>query len=166
MVDVKLEFDLNDKSSMKAFYNLVVELKKNTPQITQVFLERSLDWLEKQAQMYLNLAGKVKTGTLRDSFRKEVEGNIGKLTNYASYAVFVEFGTGIKGIEGTQHPHADKSYYRQTPWWYFDKDTGEYVKTFGQAGYPFMFHALTDYYNGKYIEIYKQVFSEYINIHK
>ncbi|KAA6450952.1 HK97-gp10 family putative phage morphogenesis protein [Bacillus swezeyi] len=56
-----------------------------------------------------------------------------KITVGASYAIYVEFGTGIYAEDGNG---------RKTPWVYFDEKLGRYVFTRGMRAQPFFFPAV------------------------
>ncbi|PUB12624.1 HK97-gp10 family putative phage morphogenesis protein [Paenisporosarcina sp. OV554] len=74
-------------------------------------------------------------GNLKDSI--EVEFKNGGLTAIvrvtASYAVYVEFGTGIYAVEGNG---------RKTPWTYYSNKLGRFVTTEGMQPQPFWFPAI------------------------
>lgn len=109
----------------------------------------------------------VHNGSLRSRIGSDVKADgeavIGEVTADASYAAYVEFGTGPNGAqnhEGTS-PNVDIS-YRSTPWYipedelppdaikdyHWNKFTTKDGKTFyisyGQAAQPFMYPAIKD----------------------
>jgi len=74
-------------------------------------------------------------GNLRDSI--EIEIRNGGLTAIvrvtASYAIYVEFGTGIYAVEGDG---------RKTPWTYYSNKLGRFVTTEGMQPQPYWFPAI------------------------
>ena len=80
----------------------------------------------------------VDLGKLRDSIQFEfMDGGLtGKINVGASYAIFVEFGTGIyaKGPGGSRA--------KKIPWTYKDPKTGNWITTKGQAAQPFWIPAI------------------------
>lgn len=87
------------------------------------------------------------TGNLRASINmsvkdtgKELQGRV--YTN-CEYAMYVEFGTGIKG-NGT-YPYKIEGVtltYKPKGWAYYDEDKGEWIYTKGQKAQPYMYPAL------------------------
>ena len=87
------------------------------------------------------------TGNLRASINmnvkdtgKEIQGRV--YTN-CEYAMYVEFGTGIKG-NGT-YPYKIEGVtltYKPKGWAYYDEDKGEWIYTKGQKAQPYMYPAL------------------------
>lgn len=80
-------------------------------------------------------AAPVDDGNLKNSIEVNYShgGFKAKITVGASYAVYVEFGTGIYAEDGTG---------RKTPWVYFDEKLGRYVFTRGMRAQPFFFPAV------------------------
>ena len=100
------------------------------------------------------------TGLLRESIHmsvkdtgKELQGRV--YTN-VEYALYVEFGTGIKG-NGT-YPYKVEGLnleYKNKAWVYYDEDNDTFVYTKGQKAQPYMYPALKE--NEKTIKaIFKQ----------
>ncbi|PAD58257.1 hypothetical protein CHH92_20910 [Bacillus sonorensis] len=77
----------------------------------------------------------VEDGNLKNSIEVNYyDGGLkAKITVGASYAIYVEFGTGIYAEEGNG---------RKTPWVYFDEKLGRYVFTRGMRAQPFFFPAV------------------------
>lgn len=75
----------------------------------------------------------VDTGNLRNRIHMSVKEDgdtvIGRVSNDTEYAMFVEFGTGVRG-ESSEHPRADKLGLSYRPDWK------------GQVAQPFMYPAL------------------------
>jgi len=74
-------------------------------------------------------------GNLRDSIELEIRnGGLTAIVRVtASYAVYVEFGTGIYAVEGNG---------RKTPWTYYSTKLGRFVITEGMQPQPFWFPAI------------------------
>lgn len=72
----------------------------------------------------------VDDGNLRDSIEMEIfgDGLMAKVTVGASYAVYVEYGTGIYAVGGDG---------RKTPWTYYSDKLGRYVTTRGMSAQPY-----------------------------
>ena len=71
---------------------------------------------------------------------KELQGRV--YTN-CEYAMYVEFGTGVKG-NGT-YPYKIEGLtldYKPKGWAYYDEDKGEWIYTKGQKAQPYMYPAL------------------------
>ncbi|MCY8035638.1 HK97 gp10 family phage protein [Bacillus sonorensis] len=77
----------------------------------------------------------VEDGNLKNSIEVNYyDGGLkAKITVGASYAIYVEFGTGIYAEEGNG---------RKTPWVYFNEKLGRYVFTRGMHAQPFFFPAV------------------------
>lgn len=97
------------------------------------------------------------TGTLASSIKSEAGGNVGFVKCECGYAVYVEFGTGIKGA-GSPHPDTailgwkyDVNNHGELGWWYptdesdpnpyksRSKDGSLYAWTRGMPSRPFMY---------------------------
>lgn len=74
----------------------------------------------------------VDTGNLRGGVESQAFVEDGKAVSEtgatADYAVYVEYGTGV---------YASNGQGRQTPWTYFDEQTGKAVRTTGMRAQPF-----------------------------
>ena len=81
------------------------------------------------------LLAPVDDGNLRDSIETELmnDGLTAIVRVTASYAVYVEFGTGIYAVEGNG---------RKTPWTYYSTKLGRFVSTEGMKPQPFWFPAI------------------------
>lgn len=105
-----------------------------------------------------------RTGALSESIKYESEEGKASITagegldtEYGSYAMFVEYGTGIVGAnnklpqaedEGYSydvHHHGDKGWWYIAPWGTYEADDGNKLAwTKGMAPRPFMHHTLLD----------------------
>lgn len=72
----------------------------------------------------------VDDGNLRDSIEMEIlnDGLTAIVRVTASYAVYVEYGTGIYAVEGNG---------RKTPWTYYSTKLGRFVSTQGMRPQPY-----------------------------
>lgn len=97
----------------------------------------------------------VDTGGLAGSIRMEVKktpmGYQGRVHTNLEYAMYVEFGTGVKGngtypykLEGVNLTYKDKG------WCYWSDKEDKWIYTKGQVAQPYMYPALKN--NEKYIE--------------
>lgn len=123
------------------------ELMRKVGQLKQIQLDRIM---KKQAEVVRAAAVylvPVDTGELRNSIHTDVThqngGTQGVVYTNKAYAQYVEFGTGPVG----QADHAGISpevrvSYRQTGWIYYDKRSGQFVRTQGQPARPYMYPAL------------------------
>jgi hypothetical protein len=104
------------------------------------------------------------TGELQNS----IEGffpssNVGIIRAGATYAVYVEFGTGVVG-KGSPHPDPqgyqyDVNNHGDKGWVYFDEDSGKFRWTKGFKSRPFMYNTAKEL-ERKCIEIAKEVFGK------
>lgn len=124
----------------------------------------------KEAGMFVQSAAKINTpafsGYLRNNifvdYHEDEQGKTAEVYTNVSYAPYVEFGTGPKGMvdhDGTS-PEITPV-YTLDPWWihesdvditlaemyhwsYIDTPQGRFYKCYGQAAQPFMYPALKD----------------------
>lgn len=86
-------------------------------------------------------------GTLAESIHMDVDKKpnqiIGRVYTNLEYAMYVEFGTGIKG-NGT-YPYDIEGVsltYRDSGWCYWDEKEEKWIYTTGQKAQPYMYPAL------------------------
>ena len=121
------------------------------------------------------------TGALQDSIRYELGDDAatiyageGLTTKYGSYAMFVEYGTGVVG-DGTYPEKTDYDYdvnqHGDKGWFYplqigspNSKDGTIYVHTRGMAARPFMYNTLRDL-EEEVKEMGGKIIAEYIADH-
>lgn len=75
------------------------------------------------------------TGELQRSITSKVENYEGIVYTPLEYAPYVEYGTGLFAEEGGR---------TDVPWYYYDEETGELIRTSGQKPQPFMRPALDE----------------------
>ena len=111
----------------------LLECSKNVEKEIEHEVGKSAKLVQGQAK----LLAPVDTGNLRNNINTSVEwrGNtcVGIVSADASYAPFIEYGTGIYSSLGTG---------RQTPWCYTPDGGNTFYWTQGQAPQPFMYPAL------------------------
>ena len=88
------------------------------------------------------------TGNLSQSLKAEkVDEKTGVITTDVSYALFVEYGTGIVG-EVQPHPEPNGYQYdihgHGIDGWYYFGDDGQFHWTAGMASRPFMYNTMRD----------------------
>lgn len=142
--------------------------EKKVQQNVKDFLTKLLDeGVEIAKAKLVNLPPKaaVETGDLLASMKRDViiEGNKGVILADNAHAVFVEFGTGVKG-DNSKHPGMDigkKSTKDRAAladgWWYFDEQQGRTRFTEGMPSRPFMYETARDL-ERKVGEIAREVF--------
>lgn len=103
------------------------------------------------------------TGALAGSIRMDVKklpnGYEGRVYTNLKYAMYVEFGTGVKG-NGT-YPYKLEGInltYKNKGWCYWSDKEDKWIYTTGQIAQPYMYPALKN--NEKYI---KKLFKEGVN---
>ena len=143
-IDMTLDPESIDKA-IKAVNDFETDLHNAMTKLCEYLLETGVEIAK------INLAahhgGSDRSGALRDSIKHgvfDVSKGIGVITAgeglttqppYGSYAVFVEYGTGIYNMNGDG---------RQTPWVYYDDYIGQWVTTQGQAPKMFMGNTLIE----------------------
>lgn len=153
-----INVNLNKKGISKLLKKLEF-LHDNLPEVDKLFVEKSLDYLEKRAKHHLSVSVNAgfSTGDLMTYFRKEYD--LGRLINDCAYARFVEFGVGIIGANNA-HPKLPEGWvydvndHGEAGWVYKNKD-GEYRWTQGQEPHRFMYNAVNDY-----LLAYKKIYSD------
>lgn len=158
----ELNIDLENPSSLKNLKRIFHLMESNFEWLNKQFLKFSLEYLEERAKLYIDTTTKMQTGDLKSSFKKIIYKDSGELINNSLHAIFVEFGTGIKG-KNSQHPNSNGFSFRETGWTYKSKD-GNYYHTNGQVAHKFMYNAFNDYYyRGGYIECFVKAFDVFMD---
>lgn len=134
----------------------VDEILLKVSQYNEAYMQKVDEVIERCVDEGLEVVGEqfnrydypYETGELRGSFVGQVDHNehSGLITNTARHAVFVEYGTGIKG-NNNRHPKApevgynyDTNNHGEDGWTYFDK-FGILRWTAGMPARPFMYYA-------------------------
>lgn len=101
--------------------------------------------VEGKAKMYCPTNKYQAGGALRASIHPTVVAGkdlvVGKVSTLMEYAMYVEFGTGIRGQTTNRNKKLDLA-YRQTPWVYTPDDGETFYKTIGNVAQPFLYPAL------------------------
>ena len=139
-----IEMTLDPKSIDNAITQLTL-FEKHFYEAVRDLCEYLLNTGVEVAKLNLALFGSDRSGALRDSIhrgafdmstgRGVITAGEGLHTKYGSYAMFVEFGTGIFNENGGG---------RETPWVYYDDYFGRFVWTRGQPAKPFMHETLNE----------------------
>lgn len=74
-------------------------------------------------------------GHLKQSIKYKVKGEEATVGSNLEYAVYVEFGTGVKAEGGRG---------RKTPWWYYDEKQKKWIFTTGGTPRPYLRPALDE----------------------
>ena len=109
-------------------YKIDIQIQDNISQVKGLLvdaIDRALEDIGKQAEGYakdnITKAGRVDTGTMRNSVTHEVHGDTVYVGTNIEYAIYNELGTGI---------HASDGKGRKDPWVYKD-EKGVFHKTHG-----------------------------------
>lgn len=135
------------------------KLANHMDEISDEFLKLSLNYLEEKAKEYIdattgNSDWYEVTGNLKNSFRQEMGKFYGELINYASYALFVENGTGIYELEGQG---------RQGGWVFYSEQDRQFHFTEGMLPHRFVYNAYQDYITTKkYGELFDIACAKYL----
>ena len=108
MKTININFDV--KSIKNAIKEVKEVQKKMQKEVPQAFITRCLNWVRVRANDYLNNFN-IDGGTVSDiisNWHNKIEGNVGKLVNTSSKAVFIEFGVGRIGAVAS-HPSANEN---------------------------------------------------------
>ena len=158
-----IKFSLDEKSIDRAIKELQAykkEFERKCNLLVKTLTENGVEI----AKMKVKELGAIDTGELHNS----IEGffpssNVGIIRAGATYAVYVEFGTGVVG-KGSPHPDPqgyqyDKNNHGDIGWLYYDERKGIYRWTKGFRSRPFMYNTAKEL-ERKCIEIAKEVFGK------
>ena len=158
-----IKFSLDEKSIDRAIQELN-EYKKLFQFKCNLLVKTLTEYGVEIAKMEVKKLDAVYTGELHNS----IEGffpssNVGIIRAGATYAVYVEFGTGVVG-KGSPHPDPqgyqyDVNNHGDKGWVYFDEDSGKFRWTKGFKSRPFMYNTAKEL-ERKCIEIAKEVFGK------
>lgn len=155
MSNYNIEIDLSSDGIQELIDDLSF-LTNNLPKVSELFIKYSLDYIESLAKENIDATTGGSswyrvTGNLKHSFMKSYSSFYGELINYALYACYVEYGTGI---------YADNGQGRKGGWLFKDKD-GIVRFTKGTKPHWFMQNAYERYYlAGEYKIIWDKAFDE------
>jgi hypothetical protein len=90
-------------------------------------IDDTLNHLRVETIANITRSGIFETGNLRNSIKITNRHNNGEIRILAEYGIYVEYGTGIYSEVGG----------RNSPWAYFNPNTGSYVTTSGMPPRPY-----------------------------
>lgn len=178
---MQIKIDTFDSESINDGIKQLRKFKKQLKNINRRFIISSLEWIRDRANAYLIESVKnfpesanVSRGWEIQSVESEFNGEIAyRLINTNNLATFVEFGTGVVGLN-SQHPKSDDTNYvydknghgwqgwnfrfnYNGKWYIYDNFTG-------YEGKSFLYDAYYDYfYRKEYVKIYNKIMEKYIN---
>lgn len=161
----KITFGLSTKEIQEAIKQVEaykIQLNKKCQLLVQALTDKGVDI----AKVNVRSLGAFYTGELEESINGYYIPTLNTGIIYAGawYAVYVEFGTGIKGSEAS-HPLSGKTgwYYDinnhgEAGWVYYNENDGSYHWTDGMPSRPFMYDTMMEL-NLICKKIAKEVFS-------
>lgn len=172
---MKLKINPFDSNSIKVGIKQLKQIKTNIQRINDVFIRHSLKWIRDRANQYLDErvyaypnSANVSSGWEIEVIQPTHDGEIAyRLINQNELATFVEFGTGIVGLNDP-HPKAESENYkydmnnRGLQGWnfrfYYNGQWYTYEHFTGYEGKHFLYDAYFDYYHNKeYVNIYRKI---------
>ena len=158
-----IKFSLDEKSIDRAIQELN-EYKKLFKLKCDLLVKTLTEYGVEIAKMEVKKLDAIYTGELQNS----IEGffpssNVGIIRAGATYAVYVEFGTGVVG-KGSPHPDPqgyqyDVNNHGYKGWVYYDEDSGTFKWTQGYKSRPFMYNTAKQL-ERECIKIAKEVFGK------
>lgn len=146
-----IELDLFQKGSFSRALRAVTKFEKELTEGLYGLCETLLDDGVLVAKAEVISLDAVDTGELANSIERGVfnrQEGFGIIRATAYYAIFVEYGTGIVGAEGAQHPWASQigwepgsSGHGEEGWIYFGWDM-KWHRTSGTVSKPFMYNTM------------------------
>ena len=145
MNDKDITIDIFDRNSIQKAINT---LSKDKEKINSGFI-KSVEELTRMGYEYMRSIVKIDSGELAGSITYEYDkqSNTGKILVGASYAIFVEYGTGIVG-KSNPHPEPiagwtyDAGGHGEAGWTYYDEKQGKYCHTYGQGASAFVYRTV------------------------
>lgn len=147
----KITFGLSTKEIQEAIKQVEaykIHLNKKCQLLVQALTDKGVDI----AKVNVRSLGAFYTGELEESIHGYYSPTLNTGIIYAGtwYAVYVEFGTGIKGSEAS-HPLSGKTgwYYDinnhgEAGWVYYNENDGSYHWTDGMPSRPFMYDTMME----------------------
>lgn len=146
-----IQIDLFKSGAVKSAIREVAKFEKELTEGLYSLCETLLDDGVSVAKAEVISMGAVDTGELADSIERgafDKSSKFGIIRATAYYAIFVEYGTGIRGAEGENHPWADESGWEydvnkhgEEGWLYLGYDM-KWKRTRGHASRPFMYNTM------------------------
>lgn len=146
MSDKEIIIDIFDRDSIQ---KTIDTLSKDKESINHGFI-KSIEELTRMGYEYMQSIVKIDSGELAGSITYEYDEqtNTGKIIVGASYAIFVEYGTGIVGADSPKHPdpapgwECDAKGHGKAGWTYYDEKRQKYVHTKGQPASAFVYRTV------------------------
>lgn len=151
MATKTITFSLDTASITRAIKEMdryIEDVKQKITELVKTLTEEGV----RVASVQVAVVGAVDTGELSDSFIGfyDEESHVGIIRSTADYAVFVEYGTGIVGAQGPQHPEMDTwepdggwnhdhNNHGEEGWKYISERDGKLHWTAGMVSRPFMY---------------------------
>lgn len=102
-------------------------LSRNSSNEINSIIDDTLNHLRVETIANITRSGIFETGNLRNSIQITNRRTNGEIRILAEYGIYVEYGTGIYAESGG----------RNSPWTYYNPNTGSYVTTSGMPPKPF-----------------------------
>jgi len=150
-VPKKVTFGLSTREVQNAIKQ-IEQYKKELNQKCQLLVQALTDKGIEIAKFNVQNLGAFYTGELESSIDGYYSPSLGTGIVYAGswYAVYVEFGTGIRGEEA-QHPMSgnigwvyDSNNHGESGWVYYNDKDGQYHWTDGMPSRPFMYDTVKE----------------------
>ncbi len=147
----KVTFGLSTREVQNAIKQ-IEQYKKELNQKCQLLVQALTDKGIEIAKFNVQNLGAFYTGELESSIDGYYSPSLGTGIVYAGswYAVYVEFGTGIRGEEA-QHPMSgnigwvyDSNNHGESGWVYYNDKDGQYHWTDGMPSRPFMYDTVKE----------------------
>lgn len=146
-LDRKIVINPFDPESIDRALKEVVKIRLATGEVLEDVTRRCANYLIDQAQT--NLSGTRGSGELANSIIYYPSEKGGKVIVNADYGMFVEFGTGLVGLQNSNATIPKHGYKYNVgtkisddgEWIYFNKTRGKFYKTLGQQGKYFFYNA-------------------------
>ena len=143
-----ISFGLNEKDLNRAIRELE-EYRKEFLRKCNELVRQLTEHGEEIAKLEVVQLGAFDTGNLHESIHGyfDPDSRVGFIKAECWYAVYVEYGTGIKGFNEGRHPaymehgwYYDKNHHGEAGWTYFSVRDGRFHHTTGKVSKPFMYN--------------------------
>lgn len=141
-----IKFELSQRSIVKA-KSEILKYRQDLERKVELLTQRLVDEGIKLAKVNVAKLGAFDTGVLEGSITGYFSPTLGTgfIKTNCYYAVYVEFGTGARGKEGS-HPLSgelgydyDINNHGEEGWFYYNSETGKSGWTTGMPSRPFMY---------------------------
>ena len=147
-----ISFSLSEKSINSAIQQLE-EYRKDFLRKCNELIRQLTEAGEEFAKLEVLRLGAFDTGELADNIHGffDPDVGVGFIRAECWYAVYVEYGTGVVGKRGPEHPAAvahgwvyDVNNHGDSGWVYYNEREGRVMRTKGQESSPFMYNTLRE----------------------